>query len=87
MKIPDPWRKCESEKMHQSENMLSETCGVGVMFCDFQIAFVIQQTVKYVSRVTHPADDFGIKQAVLIRNVRINLHAWLLVVFQIDLTA
>ena len=36
MKIPDPWRKSESEQMHQRENMLSETCGVGVMLCDFQ---------------------------------------------------
>lgn len=82
MKIPDPWRKSESEQMHQRENMLSETCGVGVMLCDFQITFV----VKYVSRVAHTADDFAVKRAVLVQNMRINLQAWLLTVFQIDLT-
>ena len=86
MKIPDPWRKSESEQMDQRENMLSETCGVGVMLCNLQLAFVTQQAVKYVSRIAHAADDFGVKRAVLVRNMRVNLNAWLLTVLQIDLT-
>lgn len=80
MKIPDPWRKSESEQMHQRENMLSETYSVGVMLCDLQLAFVIQQAVKYMSRIAHEADDFGVKRAVLVRNMRVNLNVWLLTV-------
>jgi hypothetical protein len=56
------------------------------MLCNLQLAFVIQQAVKYVSRIAHAADDFGVKRAVLVRNMRVNLNAWLLTVLQIDLT-
>lgn len=57
--------------MHQRKNMLSKTCRIGVMLGDFQITFVIQQPIKYVGGITNAADDFSIKWAVLVRNVRI----------------
>ncbi len=49
MKIPDPRRKSETQQMHQCKNMFCETCGIGVMFSNFQITFMIQQVIKYMS--------------------------------------
>ncbi|CAH5745856.1 Uncharacterised protein [Klebsiella pneumoniae] len=48
MKITDPWRKSESQQVHQGENMFSEACGIGVMLGNFQIAFMVQQAIKHV---------------------------------------
>lgn len=60
--------------MHQRKNMLRKTCRIGVMLRDFKIAFVIQQTIKYVGGVTNTTDHFGVKRTVLVRNVRIKLY-------------
>lgn len=86
MKIPDPWCKSEPQQMHQRKNMLRETCRIGVMLRDFKITFVIQQTIKYVGGVTNTANRFGVKRAVLVRNVRIKLYPRFLTVLQVDLT-
>ncbi|MFH2379632.1 hypothetical protein ABK675_22800 [Hafnia paralvei] len=45
MNIPDPWRKSESQQMHQGENMLSEARCIGVMFGNFQITFALPPAV------------------------------------------
>ena len=86
MKIPDPWCKSEPQQMHQRKNMLRETCRIGVMLRYFKITFVIKKAIKYVGGVTNTADHFGIKRAVLIRNVRIKLYPRFLTVLHVDLT-
>ncbi|MBA8892622.1 hypothetical protein FHW09_002685 [Pantoea agglomerans] len=32
--------------MHQGKDMIGETSGIGVMFPDFQVAFVVQQAIE-----------------------------------------
>lgn len=46
--------------------MLSVTCGVGVILCNFHSSLVVQKTIKYVCCVPYATDDVGIKRAVLI---------------------
>lgn len=72
--------------MHQRENMFREACRIGVMLRYFRVTFVIQQAIKYVGGVLHPTNHFGVKRAVLVRNIRIKLSPRLLTVLQIDLT-
>lgn len=51
--------------------MFCEACRIGVMLCYFKVTFVIQQAIKYVDGITHPTNHFGVKRAVLVRNMRI----------------
>ena len=73
--------------MHQSEHVICETGGVGVMLFDPQIRLVIQQSVEHISGVPHAdIDGLCMKRGVLIGNVRIKQNAGFVAVFRIDPT-
>ncbi|RAP67228.1 hypothetical protein ACZ87_03993 [Candidatus Erwinia dacicola] len=48
MEIPDSRTERKSQQMHQGKDMIGETCGIGVMLPDFQVAFVVQQAIEYM---------------------------------------
>ncbi|MDS1053895.1 hypothetical protein XB82_00360, partial [Acinetobacter baumannii] len=48
MEISNSWTECKSQQMHQGKDMIGETRGIGVMLPDFQVALVVQQSIKHM---------------------------------------
>lgn len=48
LEIPYSRTERKSQQMHQSKDMIGETCCIGVMPPNFQVAFVVQQTIEYM---------------------------------------
>lgn len=66
--------------------MVSEAGRVGVVFLDAQVGLVIKQPIQHVSRVTHGrVDHLGVEGSVLVREVRVEQHARIGPVTQVNL--
>ena len=84
-KVANARSKPESEQVAQSEDVIGESGGVGVMLFDAEIGFVIQQPIEYVGGVPHcGADEFAVEGGVLVRDVRVERRARLIAITGID---
>jgi hypothetical protein len=47
-KIADAWCEAKSQQVHEGEDMIGESSGVGVVLFNPQIGLVMQQTVEHI---------------------------------------
>ena len=68
--VPDAWSEVEAGQMHESEDMVREAGGVGVMLLDPQVGFMMQQPIENVGGVSHAdVHDLGTEGRVLVRDM------------------
>jgi hypothetical protein len=85
--VADSGREAEAQHMAERKDMIGEACGVGVVLLDSQIGLMVEQTVENVRGVAGiRGDHLGIKGRVLVGDVGIKEHTWLISIAQIDLS-
>ena len=78
-------REAEAQEVHQREDVIGETCRVGVVLLDAQVGFVVQQAVEDVGRIAHTdVDHLGVERRVLVGDVGIERPPRTAAVFRID---
>ncbi len=83
--IADARREAEAQAVHQGENVIGETCRVGVVLLDAQVGFVVQQAIEHVGRVAHAdIDHLGVERRVLVGDVGIERPPWAAAIFRVD---
>lgn len=65
--IADAGSEAKAQQMAESEDMVGEAAGVGVVLFDPQVGLMVEQPVKDVGRIANcGVDNFGMKGRVLI---------------------
>ena len=84
--VADARGEAEAERVAQGEDMVGEAVGVRGVFLDAQVRLVVEQPIEHMRRVPHGGGDhLGVEGRVLIGDMRIERHAGLGAVAQIDL--
>ncbi len=66
--------------------MIREASSVGVVLGDPQIGLMIEQPVQDMRSIAdRVGNDLGVKGRVLIGNVRVESHAWVVAILRVDL--
>lgn len=79
-------RETEAEQMTESEDVIREACGIGVVLFDPQLGLVIKQAVEHMRGIANGGvDDLGMEGRVLIGDVSVEGHARIIPIFRVHL--
>ena len=82
--VSDAGCEAVAEELHEGEEMVGESGGVGVVLPDFQFALVIQQPVKDPGRVAvADVDEAAVERRVLVADVGVDEPAGVVAVFRV----
>jgi hypothetical protein len=71
--VTDAGREAVAEELHEREEMIGETGGIGVVLPNFQFAFVVQQTVEDPGRVAvTDVHEAAVEGRVLVADVGVD---------------
>ena len=76
--IAEAWRKPEPQQVAETEHMLGRTTGIGIVLPDNEGAFMVEEAIQNVGRLARLSrNDLGVERRKPVRDVGIELYAWL----------
>ena len=87
VEVADARRKPKAQEVHQREDVISETCCVGVVLLDRRVRLVVWHAARYTGRIAH-ADvrHLRAERHVLIRDVGVKKLSRLGAALRVDVT-
>ncbi|MDG5973458.1 hypothetical protein JAGODDHD_04228 [Sphingomonas paucimobilis] len=77
VEVADAGREAEAEQMAQAEDMIDRAGGIGRMFADDQLAFMVEQAVEDMRGLAGiGGDDLGVERREAVGDVGVEQHAW-----------
>ena len=84
--IPDAGRKAKAQQVAERKDMIGKAGRVGVVLLDPQIGLMVEQTIENMRRIAGiRGNHLGIEGRVLVGDMGVKEHAWLVAIAQIDL--
>jgi hypothetical protein len=76
--IAKAWRKPEPQQVAEPEHVLGRAAGIGIVLPDDERAFMVEEAIQNVGRLASVSrNDLGVERRKPVRDVGIELYAWL----------
>ena len=80
------WREAEAEQAKESEDVIGEAGGIGVVLLDPQLRLLIEQAIEHMRRIANGGvDDRPMEGCVLIGDVSVEGDAGIIPIFRVHL--